>query len=189
MIKLSIVTTNDGKFREFSSALVSPGVQLERMNISYPEVQSDRLEDVVSFGIDWLSSRMSCSFVIDDSGIFIDHLRGFPGVFSAYALKSLGLNGIMKLMADATSRGAHFKTVLGLYHKGKITLFEGICKGSISTTIRGEGGFGYDPLFIPGGSSKTFAEMSVEEKNAMSHRGKALGELRSSLEKDMDYRR
>ena len=187
MIKLSVVTTNDGKFREFSSALLSPGIQLERMNISYPEVQSDRLEDVVSFGIDWLSGRLSCSFVIDDSGIFIDHLHGFPGVFSAYALKSLGLNGIMKLMADATSRGAQFKTVLGLYHEGKRTLFEGVCKGSISTTIRGKGGFGYDPLFIPEGRSKTFAEMSMEEKNAISHRGRALGELRSSLENDMNY--
>ncbi len=187
MMNLSVVTTNDGKFREFSSALVSSGVQLERMNISYPEVQSDRLEDVVSFGIDWLSGRLNCSFVIDDSGIFIDHLRGFPGVFSAYALKSLGLNGIMKLMADATSRSAQFKTVLGLYHEGKRTLLEGVCKGSISTTIRGEGGFGYDPLFIPEGHSKTFAEMSVEEKNAISHRGRALSELRSSLEKDTDY--
>ena len=187
MIKLSVVTTNDGKFREFSSALVSPGIQLERMNISYPEVQSDRLEDVVSFGIDWLSGRLSCSFVIDDSGIFIDHLHGFPGVFSAYALKSLGLNGIMKLMADATSRGAQFKTVLGLYHEGKRTLFEGVCKGSISTTIRGKGGFGYDPLFIPEGRSKTFAEMSMEAKKAISHRGRALGELRSSLENDMNY--
>lgn len=188
-MRLSVVTTNDGKFREFSSALSSPAVQLERIDMPYPEVQSDRLEDVVSFGIEWLSRTLTCSFVIDDSGMFIDHLSGFPGVYSAYVMKSLGLNGIMRLMSDATSRSAHFKTVLGLHHKGKSTLFEGVCRGSISTAVRGGGGFGYDPVFIPEGQGRTFAEMSVEEKNAISHRGKALRRLKSSLERDIDFGR
>jgi XTP/dITP diphosphohydrolase len=84
-------------------------------------------------------------------------------------------------LQDKSVRKARFRTVICLIIAGKEYLFEGIVNGNISATKSGAGGFGYDPLFIPEGFSRTFAEMSMEEKNEMSHRGKAIGALKSFL--------
>lgn len=117
----------------------------------------------------------------DDTGLFVEALNGEPGVFSSrYAGENATYDDncrkLLETMKDIPvgKRNAYFKTVVCFYEKVDIHyLFEGICSGYITTVKHGEKGFGYDPLFIPDGFGKTYAEMSEEEKNLISHRGKA----------------
>ncbi|MCD6474324.1 MAG: XTP/dITP diphosphatase [Thermoplasmata archaeon] len=145
---------------------------IEMKHIPYPEIQADSLEEVAKFGIDYLKNKIEAKFFLEDSGLFIDALKGFPGVYSAYVFKTIGNDGILKLMEGKKERKAYFKAVIA-YYDGSVHIFQGICYGEIAMEKRGEG-FGYDPIFVPEGSKKTFGEMSKEEKNKYSHRGKAL---------------
>ena len=118
----------------------------------------------------------------DDTGLEIDALDGEPGVYSArYAgpEKSADANmtKVLENLAGNKNRNARFRTVIALILQGKEHLFEGIVEGSIIDKKRGTEGFGYDPIFIPKGFSKTFAEMSMEEKNSISHRKRAVQKL------------
>ncbi len=118
----------------------------------------------------------------EDTGLEVEALHGEPGVKSArYAGDDRSFEkNIEKLLfnlQDKTNRAAQFKTVISLLLNNKEYLFEGICPGKIIQTARGSNGFGYDPVFIPEGSEKTFAEMEMEEKNRFSHRKKAMTKL------------
>ena len=129
-----------------------------------------------------IAQKTGISCFADDSGLLVDALNGAPGVYSArYAGEQKNdSNNIDKLLAelqDKENRKAHFKTVMALVLEGKEYLFEGTIHGYISHERKGNNGFGYDPVFIPDGYSKTFAEMSFEEKNSISHRKIALKKL------------
>ncbi len=118
----------------------------------------------------------------EDTGLEVEALNGEPGVKSArYAGDGKSFqNNIIKLMQKLEAqqnRSARFRTVISLIMDGKEYLFEGICEGRIGETERGNNGFGYDPVFIPTGSSLTFAEMSMQKKNEFSHRKKAMEKL------------
>jgi XTP/dITP diphosphohydrolase len=118
----------------------------------------------------------------EDTGLEVEALDGEPGVKSArYAGDDKSFdNNIEKLLSNLgnnQNRKARFRTVLSLMINGKEFLFEGICKGNIIKERRGTNGFGYDPIFVPDGSDKTFAEMSLDEKNVYSHRKKATDKL------------
>ena len=174
-----VITHNHGKFREIEK-LVN---QAEMLEMEYPEIQTNSLENVVDFALNYLASEIEGDFVIDDSGLFIPALNDFPGVYSAYVFETLGNEGILRLMEGKDERMAYFKTVIGLRYRGYNFKFIGICHGEIVREPRGSNGFGYDPIFKPEGYDKTFAEMNVEEKNAISHRGRALRKLRNFLER------
>ena len=128
----------------------------------------------------YLCNSVPAPFIIDDSGLEVDALRGFPGVYSAYVYKTLGCAGILRLLTDG-DRAARFRCVIGLADGTGTRSLTGICEGSIASAERGKEGFGYDPIFLPRGSGRTFAEMSTAEKNALSHRGKALAALARHL--------
>lgn len=118
----------------------------------------------------------------DDTGLEIEALNGEPGVYSArYAGEEKSAEANMKLvlekLARQENRKARFITVIALQLNGEQHLFEGICNGTITTEKSGEKGFGYDPIFKPEGYDKTFAEMTMEEKSKISHRGKAVQKL------------
>lgn len=118
----------------------------------------------------------------EDTGLEVDALKGEPGVKSArYAGTNRSFDeNIEKLLinlSSTTNRNAKFRTIISLLINGNEYLFEGICKGKITLNRKGENGFGYDPVFIPDGSNKTFAEMEMTEKNKFSHRKKALQKL------------
>lgn len=124
----------------------------------------------------------------DDTGLEVESLNGDPGVYSArYAGEKRDANDNMdKLLNELnlqTNRTAQFKTVIALHINGKLETFTGICKGEITTKKHGGKGFGYDPIFKANGYDKTFAEISLEEKNTISHRGKAVEQLISFLNK------
>ena len=120
--------------------------------------------------------------IADDSGLEVDTLNGEPGVYSArYAgPEKSDQNNLKKLLANlegSKERGAQFKTVITYFDQSGYHQFEGIVRGNITLERKGEGGFGYDPIFIPEGREVTFAEMSASEKNKISHRGLATQKL------------
>jgi XTP/dITP diphosphohydrolase len=123
----------------------------------------------------------------EDTGLEVDELNGEPGVRSArYAHETSFNNNIDKLLFNLDNkinRQAQFKTIISLMFKGEEYKFEGICKGIIIARRRGGKGFGYDPVFVPAGSTKTFAEMTMKEKQIFSHRGKAVEKLIEFLKK------
>src|SRR5436309_655258 len=106
---------------------------------------------------------------------------GFPGVYSSYVHKRLGNPGLLKLLQDAKTRAATFETVFLLRQGGSHEVFHGECRGTIAAGERGTGGFGFDPIFVPEGAAKTFAEMTVTEKNRVSHRARAVAALLAHL--------
>ncbi len=144
---------------------------------SYREVQASSLEEVVREALEEIPGD---NFFIEDAGLFVDALSGFPGVYSAYVFKTLGNAGILKLLRGEENRRARFRSVVGLKLGGEVKLFTGEVLGSIAEEARGEAGFGYDPIFIPEGSTKTFAE-DPELKQRVSHRRRALEKLAAYL--------
>ena len=178
---IRFVTTNAGKFREISRLLAAHGIEVERLDRAYPEIQADRLEDVVSYAVRALAAEVDGDFLVDDSGLFVDALDGFPGVYSSYAYRTIGVPGVLRLMEGVDARGARFETVLGLRRRGEVHVVRGACRGSLAREPRGSGGFGFDPIFVPDGRAETFAEMGTEEKNALSHRGIAARALAALL--------
>jgi XTP/dITP diphosphohydrolase len=170
---LKFATTNPWKFREVSMALAASSIPLEHLEVGYPELQADTLTEVVSFGLDWLAQRYPDGLLLDDSGLFIHGLRGFPGVYSSYVFRTLGLQGTLRLLQGRRDRRAHFEAVFGVLLDGERHIVTGRCDGTIAEAPRGQGGFGFDPIFLPEGGERTFAEMGVEEKNGVSHRGRA----------------
>jgi len=173
---IRFVTTNDGKFKEISAFLASKDIKIGRYHKEYSEIQATSLEDVVIYGIKDFQDDEGDIF-IEDSGLFVDKLNGFPGVFSSYVYKTIGCEGILKLMLGWKDRNARFETCICLRFENELHLFRGRCKGTISNELKGKGGFGYDPIFIPKGERNTFAQMSIEKKNSLSHRGRAVRAL------------
>ncbi|MCJ8211411.1 non-canonical purine NTP diphosphatase [Mucilaginibacter sp. RS28] len=122
----------------------------------------------------------------DDSGLEIDALNGEPGVYSARYAGTHGnheanMDKVLAKLQDESNRSARFKTVISLLWNGEEHFFEGIVEGSIRTERAGNGGFGYDPIFQPEGYAITFAEMTMEEKNSISHRARAMEKLLAFL--------
>lgn len=124
----------------------------------------------------------------DDTGLFVEALNGEPGVYSArYAGENAtyeeNVKKLLEAIRDASDKRAYFKTVIALIWEDEMHVFEGITSGIIIDHAKGTGGFGYDPVFIPEGYSKTYAEMDMSEKNKISHRGKAISEMINFLSK------
>ena len=136
----------------------------------------------------YVYSRTGLNCFADDTGLEVDALNGEPGVRSArYATDGhddeANKRLLLERMQGVENRAAQFRTAVALILDGKEYLFEGIVRGDIATEEHGEGGFGYDPLFFPEGGEKTFAEMSAEAKNEISHRGRAVRKLAEFLQK------
>ncbi len=169
------MTTNAGKFREISEQARAHGYELEHIRAPYPEIQAESLETTIIPGLLWLLERYRRPIMIDDSGLFIDALKGFPGVYSAYVFRAIGCDGILAVMRDVENRRARFECCVGFVRPGlEPIITKGVAKGTIAPAKIGAGGFGYDPIFIPEGHSKTYAQLEVAEKNRISHRGRAI---------------
>ncbi len=167
-----LVTSNRGKYEEYRMMFEAEGIGLELNMMSYPEEQLDSIEKVAERSAYYLTGIVGPDFFIDDSGLFIESLGGFPGVYSSYVKRTIGNEGILKLMKGVENRKAEFRTCIAFYN-GKLNLFTGRVSGSISEEQRGKGGFGFDPIFIPDGLDRTYAEMTTAEKNSISHRAVA----------------
>ncbi len=143
----------------------------------------------------WVSQRFDCDCFADDTGLEVEALGGEPGVMSARYAQANGRGDghdstanstlLLEKMEGIENRKARFRTAIALIIAGKETIVEGIVNGSIATAPHGTDGFGYDPLFIPEGESRTFAEMSPTEKNAISHRRRATEALLKVLKDNL----
>jgi len=155
------------------------GVYLEPVDVRKVEIQSESLEEIAIYAATEAYSKVGKPVIVEDSGIFVESLNGFPGPYSSYVYKTIGLKGILKLLENEENRRATFKAVVALaLGKDDVRVFKGMVEGVIANEIRGCKGFGYDPIFIPVGSGgRTFAEMDIEEKNMFSHRARAFEAL------------
>ena len=146
----------------------------------------DTLEENASQKAWHIYNRFNTDCFADDTGLEVDALDGAPGVFSARFAgeQKNSSDNIVKLLSKLkgkTNRSAQFRTVMAVILKGSEYRFEGIVRGKIIDHLRGDSGFGYDPIFIPEGYGLTFAEMELELKNTISHRGQAIRKLTEFL--------
>ncbi|HLI46171.1 MAG TPA: XTP/dITP diphosphatase [Geobacterales bacterium] len=170
MKKVTLITGNTNKFKEMSLILIEYGIELEMLDLDLFEIQSEKIEEIALNYARNAYKEIRKPLIVEDSGLFIKALNGFPGPYSSYVNKTIGNEGILRLMYDEKERTATFKAVI-VYKDDKFEeTFVGEIKGEISREIRGNG-WGFDPIFIPNNSKKTFGEMQSEEKNKYSHRG------------------
>jgi XTP/dITP diphosphohydrolase len=169
--RVTFVTSNPNKFLEVRGILRGYGLAVRRRSAELPELQADTLEAVVE-GKLAAARGIPGIVLVEDSGIFLDALGGFPGVYSAYVYRTIGLAGVLRLLAGRP-RGARFRTVAGVRWGRRRWSCVGEVRGRIALRPRGDGGFGYDPLFVPAGARATFAELARDDKDARSHRGRA----------------
>lgn len=185
IMKLVFATNNLNKLKEVQSILPEHIELLSLKDIGchedIPETQ-DTIEGNAIQKADYLKNHYGYDCFADDTGLEVKALNGEPGVFSArYAGIQRDANDNMnKLLTNLESkddRSAQFKTVIALILNGEQHTFTGICKGHITTSKSGDKGFGYDPIFKPEGYQQTFAEMDLDLKNEIGHRGKAVKQL------------
>ena len=188
MRKLYFITSNKGKFVETKEKLRPLGFSVIQKDLGYPEIQAESLEDVALQGIRHVRMSFNKAFMLEDAGLFIEALHGFPGVYSKYVFFTIGLPGILRLLNGVKDRKAVFRSVYVYSDPGDNPIISvGECNGTITTEQRGKNGFGYDPIFLPKGLRRTFGEMMTDEKNRYSHRSKALDKLILNLKKDDDF--
>jgi|TARA_B100001758_G_scaffold187047_1_gene163859 XTP/dITP diphosphohydrolase len=197
-MQLWFMTGNKGKLIEAQHAFSPFGFNVEQFLIEgkVPEIiepQCETLDDVadakISQGIKLLKEigKENDALLVEDSGLFIDSLGGFPGVYSAYVLDKIGCEGILKLIDNNTK--ASFQAAARFWDGKKVHKGSGICPGKIVDSIRGNFGFGYDPIFVPSNyldfstNNLTFGEVEIAIKENFSHRKKALDGILSSFKK------
>jgi XTP/dITP diphosphohydrolase len=172
-------TGNVHKFDEARSILTGLDIAVGMLRMKDTEIQSDSLVEIAQASTREAFKRCHLPIIVEDAGLFIKALKGFPGPYAAYAYKTIGNKGLLKLMQNVENRTAQFWSAIAYCDSetGEPVVFEGESTGKITKEERvgsGNSGFGFDPIFQPDGSAKTFAEMTLEEKNGFSHRAKAV---------------
>jgi XTP/dITP diphosphohydrolase len=172
-------TGNVNKFNEARSILGPYGIAVGMLRVKGDEIQSDSLKEIAQTSAINAFKRSRLPIFVEDAGLFIDALSGFPGPYAAYAYKTIHNSGILRLMENVKNRQAKFQSVIAYFDETlcEPECFDGESIGEITLTERrqkGKSAFGFDPIFQPVGSSKSFAEMTIEEKNGFSHRAMAL---------------
>ena len=174
--KVNFVTSNVHKFEEAKNALANFGIPIAKLAVEAVEIQDDHLENIAKYSV--LDAVKNCGLpvFVEDAGLVIESLKGFPGPYSRFVFETVGVKGVLKLMEGVKNRDAYFKSVICFGGPdAEPTCFVGKVDGKICSELRGSDGFGYDPIFVPSdGDGRTFAEMSLTEKNSFSHRAKAL---------------
>ncbi len=180
-MKIIFATSNQHKLKEVKSIALS-GIEIVSLKeIGFegelPETH-ETIEENSLEKAEYLSKKFNTTCFAEDTGLIIDAINGEPGVYSArYAGENAtfddNVNKVLSKMEGKENRMARFKTVITYYLQGNYVQFEGITEGEILNERKGTEGFGYDPIFVPEGSTKAYAEMTLEEKNKFSHRKKS----------------
>jgi XTP/dITP diphosphohydrolase len=193
-VKIVLSTKNEGKIREIKNIFNIPGIELltYRDFEDWPSISEDgkSFEENAIKKAQVVKEKFNLPVIADDSGLEVDYLKGKPGVLSSRYSGGGDEENIRKVLKELEGvplegRKARFRCVAVFLSVDDVILTaEGVCEGHIAFSPRGEKGFGYDPIFIPLGYDKTMAELSLSEKNKISHRGKAFRRLK---EKVLDY--
>jgi len=171
-------TGNVHKFNEARRVLAEFKITTAMLNVEAVEIQDDNLENIAKTSAIDATAKSNLPVFVEDAGLFIDALNGFPGPYSSYVYRTVGTKGILKLLRNERKRDAYFLSVVAFssaQEPSKPKCFLGVVQGKIAYEERGKQGFGFDPVFQPlGGNGRTFAEMTTQEKNKHSHRAQAL---------------
>tara|TARA_A200000113_G_scaffold225745_1_gene247759 strand:- start:1155 stop:1730 length:576 start_codon:yes stop_codon:yes gene_type:complete len=184
MNEICFVTGNKNKLREVQNLLTNYKiVSLDDLNFSEDIAETENtIQGNAELKASFIYNKYNIDCFSDDTGLFIDSLDGLPGVKSArYAGENCNseenINLVLKNLKNKSDRNASFKTAICLILNNTRYFFEGVINGKITEEKVGNGGFGYDPIFVPEGFDKTFSELTINEKNAISHRGIAVNKL------------
>lgn len=185
MIQIVFATNNQNKLKEVQAQLPDEIKLISLKDIGcyedIPETQKT-IEGNAIQKANYIKMKYNKDCFADDTGLEVMALNGAPGVHSArYAgpekNSKKNIEKLLSSLEKTANRSAQFKTVIALHYKGELIQFEGICEGEITRTAKGSGGFGYDPIFKPSVKDKTFAELTLKEKNEIGHRGIAVAKL------------
>lgn len=180
--RITLATQNPGKIKEFKELL---GEDFEILTLEeigcteeLPET-GQTFEENSHQKADYIAKKYGINCLADDSGLEVEALEGAPGLYSAryageHGNHEANIALLLKNLNGISQRFAQFRTVISLLWEGELVQFEGFVKGSIAEEKMGQGGFGYDPIFIPNGYKQTFAQLPSTTKNEISHRGKAM---------------
>jgi len=179
-ITLSFVTSRKKKFEEAKRILDIP---LRLINLDLPEIQAVEVDRVVRAKalLAWEQTKKPC--LVEDTGLYLKALNGFPGALGKWVEKTMGWDGFLNILKSVKDREAYAKCTICFYDGKKYHLFSGRVIGKISRNLKGDAGFGWDVIFTPKGDRRTFSEMTMEEKNKISHRGRAFRKLARHFEK------
>jgi XTP/dITP diphosphohydrolase len=184
-MQLVFATNNANKIKEVQTLIPSHITLLSLKDIGcfeeVPETQLTIKGNAIQ-KVEYIQQHYGFNCFADDTGLEVETLNGEPGIFSArYAGEQRNakdnMNKLLHSLQDKPNRRAQFKTVVALHLNDTLHTFTGICEGEITTSKKGDSGFGYDPIFKPDGFNQTFAEMDLSLKNQIGHRGKAVAEL------------
>lgn len=171
-------TNNFHKFDEARSVLTKRGVAVGMLRVKALEIQSESLDEIARASVVNAYDHCHLPIIVEDAGLFVEALNGFPGPYAAYVYMTIGNLGLLKLMEGLENRKATFRSAIAYFDGLSDPIcFYGEVIGSITgkeKSGKGKAGFGFDPVFQPSGSKKTFAEMTIGEKNSFSHRSKAV---------------
>ena len=189
MPEISFVTSNKHKFEELSSFFSDDQIKFRHFKQQYPELQANTFKQIVISSASSLMTTIPQPFLIEDSGLSINALHNFPGPYSSFVYQTLGWEGILDLMKNKLDRSAQFASTFAYVIDDSVKVFEGIAKGVISYQGQGDGGFGFDPIFIPdfedssgAANTKTYAELDINVKNSVSHRGLSMSKIKKHFE-------
>ena len=175
---LWFVTQNRHKYQEARRTLDPFGIKIRMLASPKTEIQSTILGEIAKFAAQEAAKKHKRRVLVEDSGLFVRILNGFPGTFSSYVHDTIGVGGFLRLMNRQTRREAYFQASLALASpRGSSQEFSGKVHGTISHKPSGTQGFGFDPIFIPRGARKTFAQGGTQFKDKYSHRAIAFRKL------------
>lgn len=173
-MKLFFITGNDEKFREAKALLSKSGIGLEQQHIEIDEIQDREVEKVARVKAKFAFSVLKKPLFVEDTGLYIKALNGYPGNLIKHFIEAIGREGILKCMEGKPRSAEAVSVVAYADEKGNVKTFVGKVKGNISDYIGKGYEFAWDPIFIPQGHTKTFAEIGMKEKNRISHRKKSM---------------
>lgn len=180
-MKLTVVTTNPNKAREVRE-FFNGAVDVDYLPLECPEYRNNDVGEIAREKAKFAYEKLKRPLIVDDTGLYINALNGFPGPYAAYIQKTIGNDGIVTLMVGVSDRRAYFETAIAFANKKGIRIFKGTIHGQI-VPPRGSEGFGFDPIFEWEGH--TLAELPLEKKAKISHRGRALSAFKNWMQQEV----
>lgn len=180
MKTIIFVTGNKGKVKE-AQDILGKGFLVKQANIDLDEIQAIDGKEVIKAKTRKAFKILKKPVLVEDTSLYFEAWKGLPGALSRWFLDTIGCEGICKMMQGESNRGAYAESALAFYDGKKMKVVSAKVKGVVSRKPRGKYGFGWDPLFLPDGFEKTFAEMTTKEKSQISMRKLALEKLRKYL--------
>lgn len=181
MRQITFVTSNKGKMREAQEILGDEHVVIQALDLV--EIQSMDIGEIARFKVNQAYEKLQQPVIVDDVGLYVSAWGGFPGPFVKFMTPHGSNDLLLRLLKDENDRSVILKAAIGFHDGEEARVFIGALPGTLAESPKGKNGWGFDPILIPKGYEKTFAEMGPEVKHSMSHRGQALRALKSYLEK------